>query len=315
MEYYLVNRGSDIPAGIDSSDVIFTPVREVVCMSVTHLAMISALGESGSVSAVSGAGLVYSEEMKAKISDENIPDVGYEAGLNTEMIISISPDLVIMYGIGGESAGYTSKIEELGIKVLFNADYLEKDALAKAEWIKLFGVLYSHESLADSIFRNEVAEYEEIRNMTAGINNRPKIMLGLPYKDTWYISPGNSYISSMIHDAGGEYLWQDTESDESMPTSLENVYIRGLKADYWLNIGTATSMQDIISFDPRFSDLPCFRSGRLFNNNKRVNPAGGNDYWETGSVYPHLVLRDLVMIMHPELLGDDDDLFFYRKLE
>ena len=50
-----------------------------------------------------------------------------------------------MYGIGSESAGYVGKIKELGIKVIFNADYLETDPLSKAEWIKLFGALYCKE--------------------------------------------------------------------------------------------------------------------------------------------------------------------------
>ena len=71
------------------------------------------------------------------------------------MILSISPDLVMMYGIGSESLGYIGKIKELGIKVMFNADYLETDPLGKAEWIKLFGALYCKESMADSIFRSE----------------------------------------------------------------------------------------------------------------------------------------------------------------
>ena len=51
----------------------------------------------------------------------------------------------MMYGIGSESAGYVGKIKELGIKVIFNADYLETDPLGKAEWIKLFGALYCKE--------------------------------------------------------------------------------------------------------------------------------------------------------------------------
>lgn len=314
MEYFLVKKGDGIPAGADSSDVIFVPVNNVICMSVTHAAMISALGEAGSISAMSGSDLIYNPELRKIIEEENIPDVGYEAGLNNELILKISPELVIMYGIGGESAGYTGKIEELGIKVLFNADYLETDALAKAEWIKLFGALYCREDMADSIFRAEAGSYEKIRKEMEGVSFRPKVMLGLPYKDTWYISPGNSYISRMIADAGGEYLWSDTESSESMPVGLENVYMRALDADFWLNTGTAASRNEILAFDSRFGGLDCFRKGNIFNNNGRLNESGGNDYWETGAVHPHLILKDLSMIFHPEKFGTDKQLFFYRKL-
>jgi len=43
--YYLVKRGSDLPEGLDSSAVIFVPLHKIICMSTTHIAMISALGE------------------------------------------------------------------------------------------------------------------------------------------------------------------------------------------------------------------------------------------------------------------------------
>lgn len=314
LEYYLVKRGSALPQDMDSSQVIFVPLKKVICMSVTHAAMISALGEEGTISAVSGRGLVYSEELRARFEKGEIPDVGYEAGLNNELILKISPDLVMMYGVGGESAGYVSKIRELGIKVLFNADYLETDALAKAEWIKLLGALYCKEQRADSIFNEESRLYDEVLRSAAHPTGRPKVLLGLPYKDIWYISPGNSYISNLIADAGGEYLWSGTDADEAMPFGLENVYMRALDADFWLNAGTASSLNEILAVDPRFSELPCFRSGNVFNNNKRLNETGGNDYWETGSVHPHLILRDIAMILHPELFGNGDSLIFYKQL-
>jgi iron complex transport system substrate-binding protein len=91
--------------------------------------------------------------------------------------------------------------------------------------------------------------------------------------------------------------------------------MKALNADYWLNTGTASSKNDIISIDPRFAELPCFKKGNIYNNTKRLNETGGNDYWESGSVHPHLILKDLATLMHPELFGDDDELYFYKKLQ
>jgi iron complex transport system substrate-binding protein len=148
----------------------------------------------------------------------------------------------------------------------------------------------------------------------AQIINRPKVLLGLPFKDTWYISPGNSYISRLIEDAGGEYLWHGTVSSVSMPVGLENVYIKALSADYWLNTGTVDTRDEILAVDSRFSGLPCFKNGNLFNNNKRTNATGGNDYWEGGSLNPHLILRDIASILHPELFPDRE-FFYYKKIK
>ena len=154
--YYLARRGSELPGGIDSSMVIFVPLKKIICMSTTHLAMISALGEKNTIAGVSGTKFIFSESLIKNVEMGLISDVGYDAGLNKELILKISPDLIMMYGIGSESAGYISKIKELGVKVVFNADYLETDPLSKAEWIKLFGALYCKERLADSIFNSEV---------------------------------------------------------------------------------------------------------------------------------------------------------------
>jgi iron complex transport system substrate-binding protein len=315
MTYHLVKRGSDIPEGLDSSSVIFVPLRKIICMSTTHLAMISALGEENSVSGVSGTGFIFSENLSENIEKGLVEDVGYDANLNKELILKISPDLVMMYGIGSESAGYVGKLKELGIKVIFNADYLETDPLRKAEWIKLFGALYCKDELADSIFVSECEAYDSIRLIISrNITDRPKVLLGLPFKDVWYISPGNSFISKLISDAGGEYLWQKTESSVSMPYGIENVYIRALTADFWLNIGSIKSKNDIPAVDLRLAELPCFKKGNLYNNNNRISHNGGNDYWESGAVYPHLILKDIASIIHPGLFGEYN-LFFYRKIK
>jgi iron complex transport system substrate-binding protein len=313
--YLLVKRGSAIPSGLDSSSVIFVPVQKIICMSTTYIAMISALGEQKSIVGVSGTSFIYSPELLKNADNGLIVDVGYEANLNKELILKISPDLIMIYGIGSESSGYVGKIKELGIKVMINADYLETDPLGRAEWIKLFGALYCKEKLADSIFMSEVDEYTRLKSFIAkSIKIKPRVLLGLPFKDTWYISPGNSFISKMIGDAGGDYLWKDIQSSVSMPYGIENVYLKGLTADFWLNTGSAGSRNEVSNVDERLKDLPCFKNDNMFNNNNRVTANGGNDFWESGSLYPHLVLNDIAAILHPELFSDYK-LIFYRKIK
>lgn len=314
LEYYLVRRGSKLPDGLDSSAVIFVPLRKIVCMSTTHIAMISALGEENSIAGMSGPRYIFSESLSRKAAEGLIEDVGYEANMNKELILKISPDVIMIYGIGSESSGYVGKIKELGVKVVFNADYLETEPLSKAEWIKFFGALYCKEHLADSIFESEVESYNSLKlYISRNVDYKPKVLLGLPFKDTWFVSPGNSFISRLIGDAGGTYLWLDTKSSVSMPFGIENVYLEALNADYWLNIGSANTKMDISSVDRRLMELPCFRLGNLYNNNRRISENGGNDFWESGAVYPHLILKDIATILHPDLFNGTE-LFFYRKI-
>lgn len=315
IKYYLVRRGSRSVSLKDTSDIIYVPVRKIICMSTTHLAMIAALGEEQSVAGFSGTGLIYNKNLLEMAESGLIEDVGYENSLNSELILKIKPDIVMMYGVGSESAGYTGKIEELGIRTMMNADYLETDPLGKAEWIKLFGALYCREELADSIFRSVMGSYNHIRDKILRENlARPKVLTGLPFRDTWYVSPGNSHLSTLIKDAGGEYLWEKTVSSVSMPLGLESVYLHSMEADYWINIGAVTSKNEIPAIDSRLGTIPAFNSGRLFNNNKRVTPSGGNDYWESGTLSPHLLLRDLASIFHPGSI-EDHELIYYRPIE
>lgn len=312
--HYLVKRGTSLPAGLDSGKIIYVPVRSIVCMSTTHVGMIAALGCVNSIKGMSGTAFAYEPEISALLKKGLISEVGYESSLNQELLIRISPELVMMYGIGSESAGYVNKIRELGIKIMFNGDYLETDPLGKAEWIKLFGALFCKEELADSIFSEEMLAYNQIRSIVKRSNEAaPLVLLGLPFKDTWFISPGNSFISRLVEDAGGSYLWKNTVSSLSMPYGLENVYTAALNADYWLNIGTVEKKDEITMVDKRLEDLKCFRNGNLYNNNRRVNSSGGNDYWESAALKPHLILKDMASILHPELFPDHE-LLYYQKI-
>lgn len=99
-----------------------------------------------------------------------------------------------------------------------------------------------------------------------------------------------------------------------MPYGLESVYLRSLDADYWLNTGSAVSKRQIPIIDSRLASIPAFIKGNLYNNNKRLSSAGGNDYWESGTINPHLILKDIAAILHPELYVDHE-LYYYRKIE
>jgi iron complex transport system substrate-binding protein len=313
--YYLLPEGIKIPQGVDSEKVVRVPVKNIICMSTTHLAMISALNEERSVTGISGSDFLYDRKLTGLVEEHKIADVGYEDNLNKELVIRIAPELVMVYGVGSESAGYLNKLRELGIKIMFNADYLETDPLGKAEWIKVFGALYRKEREADSIFTSVSDKYNSLKALIErNIKNRPAVFLGLPFKDTWFISPGNSYISRLISDAGGDYIWKETQSEISMPFGIENVYLKALKADFWLNTSSVNSLKEITAIDNRLGELPSFKKGNVYNNNNRITAKGGNDYWESGSINPQIILNDIASILHPDLFPGYK-LYYYRKIE
>ena len=77
---------------------------------------------------------------------------------------------------------------------------------------------------------------------------------------------------------------------------------------------TGLPWKDTWHMAERFMDLRVVRQGQVFNNNRRTNAAGGNDYWESGTVRPDLVLADLIRVFHPDILADHG-LVYYRQLK
>lgn len=294
--------------------LIKTPVRRVVCLSTTHIGFIGMLGKTATIAGVSGKDYVADAKLRYRIDAQSVVDVGYDENINYELIVSLEPDVVFAYGVTAMVTKTVAKLRELGIPVVLVAEYLEEDVLAKAEWVKFFAAFYGKNEAADSAFMQIADRYHALKEMTYGVRERPTVLMGLPWRGTWYVSGGRSYAARLISDAGADYIWSDLDFSDSRPVPLEKVYELALKADFWVNAGDAGSMGDIAAVDERFINLNAFREGTIYNNNKQLVPTGGNAYFENGVVEPHLILEDLISIFHPHLLPSHE-LVYYQKLQ
>jgi iron complex transport system substrate-binding protein len=312
--YVLGSRNGSIPDSLADYPFIPVPVNRVIAMSTTHVAMISQLGKSGTIVGASGTELIYDRQVRQNIENGWVQEVGYDNGLNYETIVKLEPDVVFMYGVEGSVTTISRKLNELGIRVVYCAEYLEDHPLGKAEWIRFIAQFFNLESESDRFFDRVDSAYRKMVELTGAVEDRPKVLTGLPWKDTWFMAGGKSYASRLINDAGGDFLWSGNSSTEVIPLDLESVFSRAVLADVWINPGNASSLDDLVRFDPRFKELPVVQQGSVFNNNARMSAGGGNDYWETGTVRPDLVLADLIMVFHPDLL-EGHSLYYYRKLK
>jgi iron complex transport system substrate-binding protein len=290
------------------------PIKRIVCLSTSHIGFIAALDMQENIVGISGIQFVYDSLTNSLIKQGKIVDVGYEQSLNYELILSLKPDIIIAYGVETQNVGYVTKLEELGLPVVFVAEYLEETPLAKAEWLKFFGVIFNLEQKSDSLFNLIDLEYNNVKNIASQLTPKPTVFAGLPWKDSWYIAGGKSNLANLINDAGASYIWNDDTTKESFPMNLELVFNTVLNSDFWINSGSANSKSEIINTDSRLKLLKAFSSNRIFNNNSICNSFGGNDYWESGVVNPHIVLKDLVEIFHPHTFPEYK-IHYYKKLE
>ncbi|HWS01584.1 MAG TPA: ABC transporter substrate-binding protein, partial [Prolixibacteraceae bacterium] len=278
-----------------------------------HIGFLDALGEVTSISGLSGSKYLTNKEVNRGVAEYRIREVGYEGGLNYEMILQLKPDVVFAYGVGSEINAQVNKLQDLGIPVVLVGEYLEQSPLAKAEWIRFFGAFFGKEKLAMDVFAQISTNYNTIKATVADERDKPAVLTGLPFKDTWWMAGGQSNLAMLINDAGGEFLWNENQSKEAFPVSLEEVFLRAAQADFWINCGSVRTMDELLAHDQRFSVLPAVMKSRVYNNNLRSTPDGGSDYWESGVVHPDLVLSDLVAIFHPQKAAGKD-FYYYRKI-
>lgn len=171
---------------------------------------------------------------------------------------------------------------------------------------------------------------------TEGNTPKPrKILVNIPYKDQWFIPGQESYLTTLFKDAGGEILGTKSGSSVSGQISVETAYSLSKEADLWMNVGWCQTLEQLLSVNPLFEDFlrniqrnasaigysgakGCATNSSdtsasvVWNDNNRLNPKGGNDFWESGVVHPDLLLRDLIGIFRGE---DNRTPIYYKSIK
>ncbi|MDE6446422.1 MAG: ABC transporter substrate-binding protein [Alistipes sp.] len=310
VQLFIARDGETAPEGFDGQ-VLEGDAERIVAMSSTHIAMLDAIGEVDRVVGVSGIDYISNPDIQAR--RDRIGDVGYEGNINYELLLSLDPDLVLLYGVNGAS-GMEPKLRELGIPFMYVGDYLEESPLGKAEWMVALSEVVGCRSEGEKVFAEIPVRYNALKQRVAeNALDAPSVMLNMPYGDSWFMPSAGSYAVRLIEDAGGDYIYKKNTGNASTPVDMEEAYLLASAADLWLNVGMASTLGEVKAACPKFADTRCFRNGYVYNNNARTNAAGGNDYFESGVVHPELVLRDLIKIFHPELV--EEDFVYYKRLK
>ena len=308
----LLRDGERAAAGFDAQTVK-TPVHRVVCMSSSHVALFDAIGQIRRVTGVSGIDYISNPYVNAHRHCGEVREVGYDTNLDFELLAAMRPDVVLLYGVTGESGVVTGKLRELGIPYLYIGDYMEQSPLGKAEWLVLAAELCDCREAGIRVFEQIAERYNALRERIAADSAaRPRVMINTPYRDTWFMPSSRSYMIRLLEDAGGEYVYTKNRSDTSVAVELEEAYLLANRAEVWINTGACNTLGELTSQNPKFAGVPAVRTGRVWNNNRRQTARGGSDFWESGVVRPDRVLSDLMAVVRAT---DADTTWYYKRLE
>ena len=312
-KYALVEDKNNFTTQYSYDAIIEVPVKNMVVTSTTHIPSLEMLGVEETLKGFPNLDYISSEKTRALISEEKIKELGKNEDLNTEVLLTLEPDAVVGFAVDGNNTTF-STLRQMRIPVMYNGDWTETHPLGKAEWIKFFGALYNKEKEADSIFQVIETEYNTAKDAVSEAKNRPTVLSGAMYRDVWYLPQGNSWAAQFIDDANAEYLWADTEGTGSLSLSLEAVLSKGQNADVWIGPGQFTSLEQMEEMHAAYAGFDAFKNQNVYSFTTKKGATGGVLYYELAPNRPDIVLKDIIKILHPEVLPEHE-LYFFSPLE
>jgi len=292
---------------------IKTPINSVAALSTTHIAMINEINEIETISGTCDYFRMSNKRLWEKYKSGELTDLGTSMDVNQEKLIDLECDAVFKTAFSSANFKKDEIFHSIGIPIIYTYSWHEKSPLARAEWIKLFGLLYNESEKADSVFNDIETKYIAIANKAKSIAAKPKVLAGDLIKDTWHMPGGDSYVAKFIEDAGGDFVYAQSEGTGSIPLNFENVIEMSEQVDVWIG-AKALTYKELFESDSRYKLLQVCTNKNAYNKNKQDNGTGGNNIWEEGYIRPDIILADLFSIIHPEEVPNYE-LQFYKKIE
>ena len=320
-------RRRGFPEEWQSAFVLRVPLKRVVALSTAQVGYMLRLGLRDNIIGVSDGQYIVDSILYARAQQKSVASIGYDAGA-LEKLMALSPDLVLDFTTGGDYDNY-EQIARTSLPLMLTSEWQESSALAKLEWIKLYGILFGIRPLADSIYEQEKNKYETLRNLIAQSEvtsnlkgsesdrpHCPKVLAGMSYGGVWHASGGNSFTANLVRDAGGCYLWASDTSRE-LTFSFEQVYALADSVDVWVNPSMFATADEILALEPRVKNIKAFREKRVFQNDGRKGAGAGNDFYEGAITRPAELLWNLTKCIKgavPGVNSIDTSYKWYRNI-
>ncbi|MCQ2251801.1 MAG: ABC transporter substrate-binding protein, partial [Bacteroidales bacterium] len=121
----------------------------------------------------------------------------------------------------------------------------------------------------------------------------------------------HSTTGTIYHDAGADYVFSDISDDKAvMPLSFEQVLAKGHDADFWFfkyYSDSDFSYESLANDYELYAEFKAFKDRNIWACNTKYLP-----YYDIVPFRPDILLRDMVAILHPEILPEYQPRFFTR---
>lgn len=307
--YLLKNKEVDIPEHESYDAIIELPIQKLVTTSTTHIPSLITLNKIEKLVGFPNLDYISSEEARTLINAEKVKELGKNEALNTEILLSVQPDVVFSFAIEGQNKTL-NQIQKSGIPVVYNGDWLENDVLGKAEWIKFFGAFLGELDLSIEAFEEVKTTYNSLKEKAGEIDEKPTVISGAMHQDRWYLPYGTSWQAQFFEDANADYIYKNTKGKGSAAFSFEKVLEDAKNAEFWISPGQFTSYPQLLESNRHYKEFLVFQEKNTYTMASTTGETGGVLFYELGPNRPDLILKDLVKIFHPQILQNEDFTFF-----
>jgi iron complex transport system substrate-binding protein len=148
-----------------------------------------------------------------------LPKVGALINPDTERILAMRPDLVVVYGSQND---VEARFKKAGIQT-FNYRHGMTDAiLGTFDTITALGAATGHEAQARELVVRMTAGLDRVRMRVAGLD-RPRTMLVIGRQPGTlqgiYVQGGSGFLNELLEIAGGQNVFEDVKRESVQPSS------------------------------------------------------------------------------------------------
>lgn len=297
-ELILIPKKIKIPAKYKNSNIVRTPVDNVLIASTTQACSLRTIDELDSIKAVTTEEQYWTiKEIKDLMKNGKIHYVGSNLAPDYEKIVDLNPDLTIVSsGLSEADTKFIDKLKELGLNYVVDNEYKEQNPFGRMEWTSLIAAFYDKEDIATSELDKTVQKIEEVSNKIKN-KTKPKVVWASVYEGNAYIAPKDSYVDNMIKMAGGINACASIDSNEGR-VSIEQLHEVAKDADIFVYSSSsdyAPNLDSIKSSAPMLADLDVVKNGNLW--------VFAPDYYQSVDKTDELIV-DLVEMFHPGTTGE-----------
>ena len=308
--YYLVPRENPQPSDLSDGTIVRTPIERAAVFTTVHCALLTELELGSHIVAVADAKYIKVPYIQEQLKAGRIVDCGNGLNPVVEKIMEMKPDAILLSPF--ENSGGYGKTEEIGIPLIECAEYMESSPLARAEWMRFYGLLFGVEDKADNLFHQVDSSYTSLKQQAEKAGKGCSVIMDKVVASVWYMPGGHSTIGQMLQDAGARYPWADNDQSGSLSLPFETVLERGGEADVWMlrySSDHDLTYDELLADYHGYSQLKAFRNREVYGCNVELS-----SFYEDTPFHPERLLNDFLQILHPHIIGLPP-LRYYKKIE